>query len=229
MVVATRFPISQFTSMSFEDSLAILRDGLAGELITSGSPEFDEARHMVAFATERRPLAIVRAANAHDVAAAVDFAREHGLPLAVRSGGHSLAHLSVIDGAVVVDLSGMKGVSIDPEARTAPRPGGRHLRRPRRSGATRTAWRSPPATPQSVGMGGLTTGGGIGFMVRKYGLAIDNLLSAQVVTAGGAIVTASAQRAPGPLLGDPRRRRQLRHHHRVHLPPGPRRADPRRR
>ncbi len=195
MVTATRSPLSSSPFASFEDNLASLRAGLAGELITAGVPDFDEARTMVAFSTERRPVAIVRAANEYDVAAAVNFAREHGLPLSVRSGGHSIAHLSVIDGAVVVDLSRMKGVRIDPVARI-----GRV-----QAGATSGDLAGPAnehglalstGDTQSVGMGGLTTGGGIGFMVRKYGLAIDNLLSARVVLADGSIVTASPIERP---------------------------------
>jgi FAD/FMN-containing dehydrogenase len=195
MVTMVRSSLSSSPYASFEDSLAALREGLAGELITSGSPQFDEARHMVAFTTERHPAAIVRAANEYDVAAAVNFAREHGLPLSVRSGGHSIAHLSVIDGAVVVDLSRMKGVRIDPVARI-----GRV-----QAGATSFDLAVPAnehglalstGDTQSVGMGGLTTGGGIGFMVRKYGLAIDNLLSARVVLADGSIVTASPIERP---------------------------------
>ena len=150
---------------------------------------------MLYFTVDRRPLAIVRAANAQDVAAAVNFARDHALPLAVRSGGHSLAYLSVIDGALVVDLSDMKRVSIDPEARIARvQPGATSgdLAGP----ANAHGLALSTGDTHSVGMGGLTTGGGIGFMVRKYGLAIDNLLSAQVVTAAGEIVTASADEHP---------------------------------
>ena len=216
MVTAIRSSLSPSPSASFEERLAILRDGLAGELITAGTPDFDEARHMVAFSTERHPLAVVRAANEHDVAAAVRFAREQGLPLAVRSGGHSIAHLSVIDGAIVVDLSRMKQVRIDPVARIARV----------QAGATSGDLAGPAnehglalstGDTHSVGMGGLTTGGGIGFIVRKYGLAIDNLLSARVVTRRWLDRHGQPDRAPGPLLGDPGRRRQLRHRHRVHL------------
>jgi FAD/FMN-containing dehydrogenase len=125
----------------------------------------------------------------------VGFARDHALPLAVRSGGHSLARLSVVDDALVVDLSEMKRVSIDPTTRLARV----------QAGATSGDLAGPAhehdlalstGDTHSVGMGGLTTGGGIGFMVRKYGLAIDNLVSAQVVTAGGDEVTASADEHP---------------------------------
>ncbi len=150
---------------------------------------------MVAFATERHPLAVVRAANEHDVAAAVRFARDQGLPLAVRSGGHSIAHLSVIDGAIVADLSRMKQVRIDPVARIARVQAGatsRDLAVP----ANEHGLALSTGDTHSVGMGGLTTGGGIGFIVRKYGLAIDNLLSARVVLADGSIVTASPIERP---------------------------------
>ncbi|HKG24745.1 MAG TPA: FAD-binding oxidoreductase, partial [Thermomicrobiales bacterium] len=162
---------------------------MAGQLITSDDVGYDAARTTL-YTKERRPLAVVRAANAQDVAATVDFARESGLPLSVRSGGHSLAQLSVIDRAIVVDLSAMKRVRVDPQKQIA------HVQ----AGATSGDLAGPAhehdlalstGDTASVGMGGLTTGGGIGFMVRKYGLAIDNLLSAQVVTADGEIVTAS--------------------------------------
>jgi FAD/FMN-containing dehydrogenase len=177
------------------DELEALRSRLAGELITAANADFDTARKVLYITIDRRPLAVVRAANALDVVEAVRFARDRALPLAVRSGGHSLAHHSMIDDAVVVDLSGMKRVSIDPEARIARV----------QAGATSGDLAGPAhahglalstGDTHSVGMGGLTTGGGIGFMVRKYGLAIDNLLAAQVVTADGDIVTASATEHP---------------------------------
>ena len=172
-----------------------LRPRLIGQLVTADSADYDEARKSLYVTVDRRPLAIVRAATARDVAAAVGFARDRALPLAVRSGGHSLASFSMVDDAIVVDLSGMKRVSIDPEARIA-----------RVQAGTTSGDLAGPANAHglalstgdtsSVGMGGLVTGGGIGFMVRKYGLAIDNLLSAQVVTAAGEIVTASADEHP---------------------------------
>jgi FAD/FMN-containing dehydrogenase len=174
------------------DQFEALRAQLTGQLITAESSDYDAARRVVYITVDRYPLAIVRAADAQDVAATVRFAREHSLPLAVRSGGHSLAYHSVIDDAVVIDLSGMKRVSIDPERRVARV----------QAGATSGDLAAPAnahglalstGDTHSVGMGGLTTGGGIGFMVRKYGLAIDNLLAAQVVTAQGEIVTASAE------------------------------------
>jgi FAD/FMN-containing dehydrogenase len=177
------------------DPFKALRAQLEGQLITAASEAFDTARKTLYITLDRRPRAIVRAASAQDVAVTVRFAAERGLPLAVRSGGHSLAHLSVIDDALMVDLSGMKRVSIDPEARLARV----------QAGATSGDLAGPASAhglalttgdTHSVGMGGLTTGGGIGFMVRKYGLAIDNLLAAQVVTASGEIVTASPDEHP---------------------------------
>ena len=195
MAVAT-LPTTSTPSSAFTgDRMETLRSGLRGRLITAADPDYDDARKVLYFTVDRRPLAIVRAADARDVATVVDFARERSLPLAVRSGGHSLAYLSVIDDAIVVDLSEMTRVQIDPEARIARV----------QPGATSGDLAGPAndyglalstGDTHSVGMGGLTTGGGIGFMVRKYGLAIDNLLAAQVVTAAAEIVTASAEEHP---------------------------------
>jgi FAD/FMN-containing dehydrogenase len=183
------------TNINSQPDLARLRGRLTGELITAGHPEFDEARKVHDITVDRRPLAIVRAASAEDISEAVRFAREHNLPLAVRSGGHSVPQLSMIDGAVVADLSAMKGVTIDPEQRVA------WVQAGATSGDLAPAAHAyglalSTGDTSSVGMGGLTTGGGIGYMVRKYGLAIDNLLSARVVTANGEIVTASPNEHP---------------------------------
>jgi FAD/FMN-containing dehydrogenase len=180
---------------SAHDQLEALRSRLAGQLLTAASADFDAARKVVNITVNRRPLAIVQAANVQDVAETVRFARDRGLPLAVRSGGHSVARYSMIDDVIVVDVSGMKCVSIDPEAGIARV----------QAGATSGDLAGPAhahglalstGDTHSVGMGGLTTGGGIGFMVRKYGLAIDNLLAVQVVTATGNVVTASATEHP---------------------------------
>jgi FAD/FMN-containing dehydrogenase len=177
------------------DQFQGLRLRVTGQVITASHADYDAARKTLYVTLDRRPLVIVRAASALDVAEAVRFARAQGLPLAVRSGGHSLAHLSVIDDAMVVDLSQMKRVSIDPEARIARVQAGAtsgDLAGP----ANKHGLALSTGDTHSVGMGGLTTGGGIGFMVRKYGLAIDNLIAAQVVTAAGEIVTASADEHP---------------------------------
>ncbi len=195
MTIAMRPSTPTRRPVSAKDQLEALRSRLTGQLITAASADFDAARKVVYITIDRRPRAIVRAANAQDVAEAVKYARASSLPLAVRSGGHSLAYYSVIDDAIVVDLSGMKRIEIDPATRIA-RVG---------AGATSGDLAGPAnahglalttGDTHSVGFGGLTTGGGIGFMVRKYGLAIDNLIAAQVVTAAGDIVTASADEHP---------------------------------
>lgn len=177
------------------DPFADLRTRLRGPVLTPGEAGYDEARRTVSIAVDRYPAAIVRAADAHDVAAAVTFARAHGLPLAVRSGGHSIARLSVVDDALVVDLSRMKRIEIDPTTRTArvePGATSGDLAGPAHAhGLALTT-----GDTHSVGMGGLTTGGGIGYLVRKHGLTIDNLLAAQVVTADGEILTASETEHP---------------------------------
>ena len=172
-----------------------LRDQLEGRLLLDGHPEYDDARQTVSLRNSARPLAIVRARSERDVAAAVRFAQEHDLLLAVRSGGHSIARLSVVDDALVIDLSEMKRVVVDPDARTARV----------QPGATSGDLAGPAhehglalstGDTATVGMGGLTTGGGIGYLVRKHGLTIDNLLSARVVTADGETVTASPTQHP---------------------------------
>jgi FAD/FMN-containing dehydrogenase len=183
--LALRVPVITADAGPFD----ALRSRLTGQVLTASDAGYDDARRTQSITVDRRPLAIVRAATSRDVATAVDFARERGLPLAVRSGGHSVAHHSMIDDAIVVDLSQMKRVLVDPATCTARVQGG----------ATSGDIAGPAhehdlalstGDTESVGIGGLTTGGGIGFMVRKYGLAIDNLLSAEVVTAAGEIIVA---------------------------------------
>lgn len=177
------------------DRFSALRRRIDGKVLTAGDPDYDHARRMASFRGNRFPAAIVQVENANDVATAVTYAREHGLPLSVRSGGHSIALFSVIDDALVVDLSRMKQIVIEPERAIA------HVQ----AGATSGDLAGPAhehglalstGDTQSVGMGGLTTGGGIGYLVRNHGLAIDSLVSAQVVTANGEIVTASDTEHP---------------------------------
>jgi FAD/FMN-containing dehydrogenase len=195
VVVATRPSTSPFVVVSRETPLDELRSKLVGQLLTADSIEYEQARRTQNLKSNRYPKAIVRAASEYDVSLAVAFAREQGLPLAVRSGGHSLALYSVVDDALVIDLSGMKRVRIDPDERIAyVQPGATSGDLAVPAGEHGLALSTGDA--RSVGMGGLTTGGGIGFMVRKYGLAIDNLLAARVVLADGSIVTTSATERP---------------------------------
>jgi FAD/FMN-containing dehydrogenase len=187
--------IAAITTQAFSGQAATLdleelRIRITGDVITAGHTLYDEARKTQAIDVDRHPLAIVRALNAGDVAEAVRFARDHDHPLSVRSGGHSVPRLNVINDAIVVDLSQMKSIVIDPDRRTA------RVQPGVTSGdfgpaANEHGLALSTGDTSSVGIGGLATGGGLGFMARKYGLAIDNLLSARVVTADGNIVTAS--------------------------------------
>ena len=166
----------------------------AGQAITPRHPDYDEARTVFA-AVDRRPALIARAASAQDVAAAIAHARRRGLPLAVRSGGHSPAGHGVVDGGVVIDLSGMRALEIDPERRVAWAQTGLT------AGAyTAAAGAHGLATPfgdaGSVGIGGIATAGGVGFLVRRHGLTIDDVLAAEVVTAAGERLHADARTHP---------------------------------
>jgi len=162
-----------------------------GEVIRPADQTYDDARQVWNTAYDRYPALIVRAADAADVLRGVEFAREQDLPLAIRSGGHSFAGFGTVDGGVVLDLSRMKGISIDAARGTAwVQPGattGDLAPQASRYGLT-----LPTGDVKSVGIGGLTLGGGIGFLVRKHGLTIDHLLSIELVTADGRLVTASA-------------------------------------
>jgi FAD/FMN-containing dehydrogenase len=168
---------------------------LSGELITPEDRGYDEARQVFFKGIDRRPLAVARVANAEDVGRVVTAARETGLELAVRSGGHSRPGYGTSDGGLVIDLSGMNSIEIDSGGETAWV----------ETGAT--AGQYTLATSErgrvtglgdtgSVGIGGITLAGGIGFLARKHGLTIDNLLSAEVVTADGQILQASEQSEP---------------------------------
>jgi FAD/FMN-containing dehydrogenase len=173
-----------------------LRAQLPGELITAEDPSYDEARQ-VAFlrGVDKRPLAVARVAGAEDVAAVVNAAREGGLELAVRSGGHGWAGYGTADGGLVIDLSGMDSVEIDAEhgtawAETGATAGEYTLATAERGRVTGLG------DTGSVGLGGITLAGGIGFLARKTGLTIDNLLAAEVVTADGQVVQASEDSEP---------------------------------
>ena len=169
--------------------------GLRGSIILPGSVDYEVARQVKSAQYDRRPALIVRAADARDVARTIELARESGLPLSVRGGAHSLAGFGTNDGGIVLDLGPMKGLLIDPEARTAwAQPGltaGEYT-----VAAAAHGLATPFGDTASVGIGGLTLGGGIGWLVRKYGLTIDALLAVEIVTADGRQVTASADSHP---------------------------------
>lgn len=194
--MSTKYPRED----SAESSLEQFADTVTGRVIGPDDPEYDEARAVWNGMVEKSPGAIVRCASTSDVVEAIRFAREYDLPLAVRSGGHNVAGKSVCDDGVVVDLSEMNDVSVDPAARIG-RVG---------PGAT---WGEFDAAAQehglattggiisTTGVGGLTLGGGIGYLARTYGLALDNLRAVELVTADGDVVTASEDEHPGLFWG----------------------------
>lgn len=167
-----------------------LRTRVGCTVVTERDAGYDTARKPSVLVPNPRPYAVVQVETAADVAATVAFARELGFPLAVRSGGHSLTGFGTVDDGIVVDLAQMKAVTIDPATGIGRVQAGA-------STGDLLAVSAPlglaltTGDTASVGLGGLTTGGGIGFMARKYGLTIDSLLSAEVVLADGCIVTAS--------------------------------------
>ncbi len=172
-----------------------LRAELSGQLITLDDPGYDDARTVFFKGVDRHPLAVARVADAEDVARVVSFAREGGLELAVRSGGHSRAGHGTSEGGIVIDLSGMKRLEVDGDGRTA------WVETGITAGEyTATTGERDLATglgdTGSVGIGGITLAGGIGFLVRKNGLTADDLLAADVVTADGELVRASESIEP---------------------------------
>ncbi|MGH9249678.1 MAG: FAD-binding oxidoreductase [Acidimicrobiales bacterium] len=174
-----------------ERALAELSVVLRGELLSAGEGGYEERRRVWNGSIDRRPLLIARCAGAADVIAAVRFARKHGLVVAVRGGGHSFPGHSVCDGGLVIDLSLMKAIHVDPDERTARVQAGVLLGE--LDAATQQFGLAVPAGIVShTGISGLTLGGGMGWLMRKYGLTIDNLLSVDLITARGELVKASA-------------------------------------
>jgi FAD/FMN-containing dehydrogenase len=178
-----------------ESALKELEAGFRGQVVRSTDPTYDEARKIWNGSIDRRPAMIVRCAGVADVIAAVRFARRTSLPVAVRSGGHSFPGLSLCDGGIVIDLGQMKGIRVDPEARTARAQAGVLL-----GDLDRETQAFGLAVPAGIvthtGLAGLTLGGGIGWLMRKYGLTIDQLLSVDLITAQGEFVKASEKENP---------------------------------
>jgi FAD/FMN-containing dehydrogenase len=172
-----------------------LDSSFGGELLLPTSSDYDTSRRIWNGAIDRHPACIARCAGVADVVAAVRFAREHDLEIAVRGGGHNVAGTALCDDGIVVDLSAMRAVWVDPGGRTAWVQGGALW-----SDVDRETQAHGLATTGGIvghtGVAGLTLGGGIGFLMRKHGLVVDNLLAAEVVTADGTIVVASAEEHP---------------------------------
>jgi FAD/FMN-containing dehydrogenase len=176
-------------------SIDDLRKQFTGRVIGPDDADYDAARTVFAGHIDRRPAAIIWVADSTDVAAAIKLARDTGLELAVRSGGHSGAGHSATDGGIVIDLRAMKGLDIDVDGRTAwaqtGLTAGEYSQRAAEHGLA-TGF----GDTGSVGIGGITLGGGVGYLVRKYGLTIDNLLAAEIVTADGEVLHVDASSHP---------------------------------
>jgi FAD/FMN-containing dehydrogenase len=176
-------------------SLAELRDSLSGDLLTPSDREYERARLCFILLIDRRPTAVARCVDGVGGAAALQFGNEQGLEIAVRGGGHNPAGHCVVDDGLVIDLSRMRGVEVDPEARIARSQGG-------------ATWSDFDAATQahglvvpggvvaSTGVTGLTLGGGIGHLTAQFGLTCDNLVGAELVTPAGEVVHASEDGNP---------------------------------
>jgi FAD/FMN-containing dehydrogenase len=178
-----------------EEPTVVKIDGFRGRLISSSHADYDNARALWNGAIDRRPRLIARCTGTADVVAAVRFARDHGLEIAIRGGGHNVAGTAACDNGMVIDLSAMRAVHVDPIRHTVLVQGG-------------ALWGDVDHETQAhglattggivshTGVAGLTLGGGVGWLMRKYGLTIDNLLAADVVTADGEVLRASAAEHP---------------------------------
>jgi FAD/FMN-containing dehydrogenase len=177
-----------------------LRDAIHGSVIDPGDEGYDAARAIWNGAIDRRPACVARCTGVADVVAAVRFARERDLLVAVRAGGHGVGGHAICDGGLVIDLSPMKGIRVDPVARTARAEAGvlwGELDRETQLHGLATVG----GIVTHTGIAGLTLGGGIGWLMRKHGVTVDNLLSADVVTAQGEMVTASEEENPDLFWG----------------------------
>jgi FAD/FMN-containing dehydrogenase len=172
-----------------------LRGQLAGDVLTPGDHGYDEARRVHNGMIDRRPAVIARCRGTADVQAAVRFARERSLEIAVRGGGHNVAGNAVSDGGLVVDLSAMRGVHVDPRTRRARAQGGATWADYNRETQLH-ALASTGGVVSSTGIGGLTLGGGLGWLMGKHGMAVDCLRAAEIVTATGEVLHAAPEERP---------------------------------
>ena len=169
--------------------------GFGGDLLTPDHGGYDDARAVFNGMIDRRPAMIAVCGTTDDVVAAVNFAREQGLPISVYGGGHGVTGAAVVDGGLVVDMRGMKGIEVDPEARTVRAEAGLNWGEfdaaTQEHGLAVTGGRVP-----DTGIAGLALGSGSGWLERKLGFTCDNLIGAEVVTADGRVVKASADENP---------------------------------
>jgi FAD/FMN-containing dehydrogenase len=189
------------TEAALDDSaFAEFRASFGGQLVRPADPGYEQHRRIWNGSIDRSPALIARCAGVADVIHAVRFAREHGLTVAVRSGGHSFPGHSVCDGGLVIDLASMKGIRVDPEAGTARAQAGVLLGELDRE-TQEFGLAVPAGIVTHTGLAGLTLGGGIGWLMRKYGLTVDQLLSVDMVTAEGEFAKASEAENPDLFWG----------------------------
>lgn len=177
-------------AMTYDNALENLKLKLTGKLLVAGDPDFEKACQIWNARLIKNPAAILQCADADDAATGVKFATKHGLPVVVRGGGHSYAGLSSGDEVLLIDFSRMKGIEIDAANRRALVEPGVHWGEFNEAALAR-GLAPTTGTVNSVGVAGFTLGGGSGWLTRKHGLAIDNLLSVRVVTANGELLSAS--------------------------------------
>jgi FAD/FMN-containing dehydrogenase len=178
-----------------EDAVAEIRAALRGTVITPGEPEFDELRRVWNHMIDRRPALIARCAGRADVMQCVQFAGTRGLPVSIRGGGHNVAGSAVIDGGLMIDLSEMRSVRVDADSRrVVVEPGARLSDVDHESQAFGLA--VPLGVTSTTGVAGLALGGGVGWLTRKHGMTVDNLVSAGIVLADGRFVRADKQNEP---------------------------------
>jgi FAD/FMN-containing dehydrogenase len=178
-----------------EERLETLSASFSGPVLRPQDDGYEEARKIHNALIDKRPALIARCLNTADVVDAVNFGREEGLEISVRGGGHNVAGRAVTDGGLMIDLSLMKGIHVDPKRRTVRAQGGVVWSEYNRAAAT-FGLATTGGEVSTTGIAGLTLGAGFGWLMGKYGLAIDNLVSAEVVLASGEVVTASEEQDP---------------------------------
>ena len=177
------------------DRLEELRASFLGTIVGPGDAEYDSARRVHNHMIDRRPALIARCRNTADISDALRFARDTGMEICVRGGGHNVAGRAVVDGALMIDLAPMKGIYVDPGARTLRAQGGVIWRELNREAAAHGLAVTGGAI-STTGIAGLTLGGGLGWLMAKHGLAADNLLSVELVLADGTIANVTAESDP---------------------------------
>ena len=189
-MLSSREMVSEKGAMLDEESIRAFEAGLAREIIRPDDAAYDEARQVWNAMIDKYPALIARCADAEDVIAAVNFAREHDLRLAVRGGGHNVSGSAVCDDGLVVDMSLMREVTVDPEARVAHVEAGAKLGDVDRA-TQQHGLATPTGNVSETGIAGLTLSGGLSWLRRKHGMSVDNLLEVEIVTADGRLRRAS--------------------------------------